>query len=441
MVVRPAGRVGHDGRMTPKAAVLEDLTARGLVQDTTDLAELDELLSSGPATLYCGFDPTADSLHAGNLIGLLVLRRFQMAGHRPLALAGGATGMIGDPSGRSDERNLLDEETLAHNLACIKEQMGRFLDFEPGPTQAKLVDNRNWTGDVLLLDFLRDVGKFVTVNQMVAKESVRSRMESDSGISYTEFSYMLLQANDYAWLHEHEGCVLQVGGSDQWGNITAGIDLIRRRRGARAHGLTFPLMTKADGSKFGKSAGGAIWLGAHRTSPYEFFQYWIQTDDRDVERFLLQLTLLPVDEVTAAVRAHSEAPERRAAQRLLASEMTALVHGASGLAVAEEATEVVFGRREEQPSAEALESLIDAIPTGRVPVDRLGAGIGLVDLLADTGIAASKGEARRTITQGGVTVNGRRAGVDDQVSSADLWHGRFLLVRRGKKNVHLVVAT
>jgi tyrosyl-tRNA synthetase len=266
-------------------------------------------------------------------------------------------------------------------------------------------------------------------------------MESDSGISYTEFSYMLLQANDYAWLHEHEGCVLQVGGSDQWGNITAGIDLIRRRRGARAHGLTFPLMTKADGSKFGKSAGGAIWLGAHRTSPYEFFQYWIQTDDRDVERFLLQLTLLPVDEVTAAVRAHSEAPERRAAQRLLASEMTALVHGASGLAVAEEATEVVFGRREEQPSAEALESLIDAIPTGRVPVDRLGAGIGLVDLLADTGIAASKGEARRTITQGGVTVNGRRAGVDDQLSSADLWHGRFLLVRRGKKNVHLVVAT
>jgi tyrosyl-tRNA synthetase len=427
--------------MTSTAAVLDDLAARGLVQDTTDLAELTALLAAGPVTLYCGFDPTADSLHAGNLIGLLVLRRFQLAGHRPIALAGGATGMIGDPSGRSDERNLLDDATLGHNLACIKEQMTRFLDFEPGPTQATLVDNRSWTGDVLLLDFLRDVGKLVTVNQMVAKESVRSRMESDNGISYTEFSYMLLQANDFAWLHEHEGCALQVGGSDQWGNITAGIDLIRRRHGARAHGLTFPLMTKADGSKFGKSAGGAIWLGSHRTSPYEFFQYWIQTDDRDVEKFLLQLTLLPVADVTAAVRAHADAPERREAQRLLAREITALVHGAAGLAVAEEATEVVFGRREARPSAEALASLVDAIPTGRLPAARLAAGVALVDLLAETGISSSKGDARRTVSQGGVTVNGRRAAVDDAVTSADLWYDRYLVVRRGKKNVHLVVAS
>jgi tyrosyl-tRNA synthetase len=425
--------------MSSTAAVLDDLAARGLVQDTTDFAELTELLAAGPITLYCGFDPTADSLHAGNLIGLLVLRRFQLAGHRPIALAGGATGMIGDPSGRSDERNLLDDATLGHNLACIKEQMTRFLDFEPGPAQAALVDNRTWTGDVLLLDFLRDVGKLVTVNQMVAKESVRSRMESDNGISYTEFSYMLLQANDFAWLHEHERCVLQVGGSDQWGNITAGIDLIRRRQGARAHGLTFPLMTKADGSKFGKSAGGAIWLGAHRTSPYEFFQYWIQTDDRDVEKFLLQLTLLPVAEVAEAMAAHAEAPERREAQRLLAREITALVHGAAGLAVAEEATEVVFGRREEQPSADALASLVDAIPTGRLPSARLGAGMSLVDLLAETGISSSKGDARRTVSQGGVTVNGRRAAVEDEIAAADLWHGRYLVVRRGKKNVHLVV--
>jgi tyrosyl-tRNA synthetase len=435
--MRSDRRLRHDGAVN---ALIEDLTARGLVQDTTDAAELAAQLSSGPTTVYCGFDPTADSLHAGNLIGLLVLRRFQLAGHRPLALAGGATGMIGDPSGRSDERNLLDEETLAHNLACIKEQMGRFLDFEPGPTQARLVDNRTWTGDVTLLDFLRTVGKHVTVNQMVAKESVRSRMDGDSGISYTEFSYMLLQANDFSWLYEHEACVLQVGGSDQWGNITAGIDLIRRQHGGRAHGLTFPLMTKADGSKFGKSAGGAVWLGAHRTTPYEFFQYWIQTDDRDVERFLLQLTLLPVGEVSSAVRAHEAAPEQRAAQRLLAREITRLVHGDPGLAVAEEATEVVFGRREEQPSAGALESLVDAIPTGRLPAGRFDAGVGVVDLLVDGGIASSKGDARRTLGQGGVTVNGRRAEGDDTFDRSDLWHGRFVLVRKGKKNVHLVVA-
>jgi tyrosyl-tRNA synthetase len=434
--MRPTRVLCHDDRVN----ILEDLAARGLVQDTTDRAELAAHLAAGPTTLYCGFDPTADSLHAGNMIGLLVLRRFQLAGHRPLALAGGATGMIGDPSGRSDERNLLDEVTLAHNLACIKEQMGRFLDFDSGPTQAKLVDNRTWTGDLSLLDFLRDVGKHVTVNQMVAKESVRSRMESDNGISYTEFSYMLLQANDFAWLHEHEDCVLQVGGSDQWGNITAGIDLIRRRRGARAHGLTFPLMTKADGSKFGKSAGGAIWLGAHRTSPYEFFQYWIQTDDRDVERFLLQLTLLPVATVTEAIAAHAVAPERREAQRLVAREITRLVHGDGGLAVAEEATEVVFGRREQQPSAAALESLVDAIPTGRLDAARLDGGIAVVDLLVEAGVAASKGEARRTIEQGGVRVNESRVELDAVVTRGDLWHARFILVRRGKKHVHLVVA-
>jgi tyrosyl-tRNA synthetase len=420
-------------------ALLEDLAARGLVQDTTDIAELRAQLDAGPTTLYCGFDPTADSLHAGNMIGLLMLRRFQLAGHRPLALAGGATGMIGDPSGRSDERNLLDEDTLAHNLACIKEQMARFLDFDPGPTQAHLVDNRTWTGDVTLLDFLRTVGKHVTVNQMVAKESVRSRMEGDSGISYTEFSYMLLQANDFSWLFEHEGCVLQVGGSDQWGNITAGIDLIRRRHGGKAHGLTFPLMTKADGSKFGKSAGGAIWLGAHRTTPYEFFQYWIQTDDRDVERFLLQLTLLPVAAVAEAVHTHAEAPEGRSAQRLLAREVTRLVHGEAGLAVAEEATEVVFGRRAEQPSAAALESLVGAVPTGRVARARLAGGIGVVDLLVEGGVMASKGEARRVITQNGVTLNGRRPGADDALSASDLWHDRYVLARKGKRTVHVVV--
>jgi tyrosyl-tRNA synthetase len=280
-----------------RASILDDLEARGLVHDSTDRGELRRRMADGPITLYAGFDPTADSLHAGNLIGLLALRRFQLAGHRPIAVAGGATGMIGDPGGRSEERNLLDDDTLIHNLSCIQEQMARFLDFDPGPTQAELIDNREWTADQPLISFLRDVGKHFTVNQMIAKESVRSRLEGEAGISYTEFSYMLLQANDFAWLHAHRDCILQVGGSDQWGNITAGIDLIRRRAGASVHGLTWPLMTQSDGSKFGKTASGAVWLGAHKLSPFRFFQYWMQCDDRDVEKFLLQLTLLPVDDV------------------------------------------------------------------------------------------------------------------------------------------------
>jgi tyrosyl-tRNA synthetase len=422
----------HDGAVNP---LLTDLDARGLLHDTTDRAQLSALLDEGPVTLYAGFDPTADSLHAGNLIGLLVLRRFQLAGHRPIALAGGATGMIGDPSGRSDERNMLDEATLAANLASIKEQIARFLDVSAGPQQAELVDNLSWTAPITLLDFLRTVGKHVTVNQMLAKESVRSRIEGESGISYTEFSYMLLQANDYAWLHEHRGCTLQIGGSDQWGNITAGIDLVRRRTGVAVHGLTWPLMTRSDGAKFGKSADGAIWLGAHRTSPYAFYQYWIRTDDRDVERFLLQLTLLPVAEVHAAMTEHRQAPEQRRAQRLLATEITGLVHGASGLATAEEATEAVFGRGAAQPSEAALLALVDAIPTGRGG----GGPAAPLAMLLGAGAASSRGDARRTLGQGGVTANGRRLADGDTVDATDLWFGRFVLLRKGKKNVHLVV--
>jgi tyrosyl-tRNA synthetase len=423
------------------AGILEDLTARGLVHDSTDRTELAALLDAGPVGVYCGFDPTADSLHAGNLIGLLALRRFQLAGHRPIALAGGATGMIGDPSGRSEERNLLDDATLERNLTAITEQIGRFLDFEAGPHAAELVDNRTWTAAMTLIDFLRSVGKHVTVNQMVAKESVRSRMEGESGISYTEFSYMLLQANDFAWLAEHRGCALQIGGSDQWGNITAGIDLVRRRLGRPAHGLTWPLMTRADGSKFGKTAAGAVWLGAHRTSPYEFFQYWIQTDDRDVERFLLQLTLLPVDEIRAAVGSHLQAPERRVAQRLLAREVTHLVHGRAAAAAAEEASEVVFGRGGERPSAEALASLVDGVPTARLGREALASGLTVVDLLVEAGVVGSKSEARRVLDQRGITVNGARAEAGAVIAPADLLHGAYLLVRRGKKAVHLVVVS
>ena len=422
-----------------RAPILDDLAARGLIHDSTDRSELSALLQSGPVSLYYGCDPTADSLHAGNLIGLLILRRFQLAGHKPIALAGGATGMIGDPSGRSDERNLLDAATLARNVEKISEQLGRFIDFGSGDARAELVDNATWTAGVSLIDFLRDVGKHFTVNQMVAKESVRSRMESDNGISYTEFSYMLLQANDFAWLHEQRGCVLQIGGSDQWGNITAGIDLIRKRFAHTAHGFTWPLMTRADGTKFGKSMGENVWLSAHRTSPYRFYQYWIQSDDRDVEKFLLQLTMLSVNDVRAVIEAHSGAPERREAQRVLAREVTGLVHGAAAVAAAEEATAIVFGTVDE-PSEAALESLVDEIPTTRLERASFDGGIAAVDLLVAAGVVASKGEGRRLLTQGGATVSGQRLDVAASIGSSDLRCGRFLLVRRGKRQVHLVVA-
>jgi tyrosyl-tRNA synthetase len=423
-------------------AILADLAARGLVHDSTDRAELGALLAGGPVGVYCGFDPTADSLHAGNLIGLLALRRFQLAGHRPLALAGGATGMVGDPSGRSDERNLLDEATLAHNLASIKEQISRFLDVDDGPCAAELVDNRTWTEPVSYLTFLRDVGKHFTINQMVAKESVRARMESDNGISYTEFSYMLLQAFDFAWLAEHKGCRVQIGGSDQWGNITAGIDLVRKRGLPAAHGLTWPLMTRADGAKFGKTAAGAVWLSAARTSPFAFFQYWVQVDDRDVEKLLLQLTFLPVDEIRELVAAHATAPEQRGAQRRLAEEVTTIVHGAAPCTAAAEATDVVFGRAGgDVPSAAALGSLVDEIPTTTVSRDALAAGRNVVDLLVEAGAASSKSDARRTLEQQGYVLNGTRpSGTDATVGLDALVHDRYLLIRRGKKQVYLVVA-
>ena len=422
------------------AAILADLAARGLVHDSTDRHELAVLLSSGSTGVYCGFDPTADSLHAGNLIGLLALRRFQLAGHRPIALAGGATGMIGDPSGRSDERNLLDDDTLSQNLACIKEQMGRFLDFDAGVNAARLVDNRTWTQDVTVIDFLRTVGKHFTVNQMVAKESVRSRMDGEHGISFTEFSYMLLQAFDFAWLNEHLDCRIQIGGSDQWGNITAGIDLCRRGGLAPAHGLTFPLMTRADGAKFGKTSSGAVWLSAARTSPFAFFQYWMQADDRDVERLLQQLTLLPLEDIESVMRAHLRAPESRGAQRRLAEEATRLVHG-DAVASAAEATDVLFASAAGPPSERALAVLIDEIPTTRIARDTAVAGYGVVELLVACGAASSKSDARRAIEQRGIQMNGiRPSDADTVLRVEDLAHDRFVLVRRGKRQVFLLVA-
>jgi tyrosyl-tRNA synthetase len=420
------------------AAVLDDLQARGLIHDHTDLDLLRARLDEAPITLYAGFDPTADSLHAGSLVPLLLLRRFQLFGHVPVALAGGATGMIGDPSGRSEERSLLDEATLDGNVRGIKDQLGRFLDFGAGPNAARLVDNRDWTAPLGVLEFLRNVGKHLTVNVMLAKESVRARVESEHGISFTEFSYMLLQAHDYQWLHRHLTCELQVGGSDQWGNITAGIELVRKTAGAHVHGLTVPLVTRADGTKFGKSAGENIWLDPDRTSPYEMYQYFVNTDDRDVERFLLQLTLLPVDEVGAVVAAHRGAPERREAQLRLAREVTALVHGAGAAAEAEQAS-TGFTRSSGGLSAEELDALVDAIPTLRLAGTRLE-GTDLVDLLVELGATSSKGEARRLMGQRGITLNDEVVTESRALRGDDLLHGRYVMLRRGKKQRFLVVA-
>ena len=358
--------------------LISDLEARGLIHDATDRAALRARLAEGPIGIYCGFDPTADSLHAGHLLGQLTLRRFQQAGHRPYPLAGGATGMVGDPSGRSEERNLLDPETLRANTAAIKVQLAQFLAFD-GDAAAVLVDNRDWTEGVSLLDFLRDVGKHVTVNQMMAKDSVRNRLEGETGISYTEFSYMLLQAHDYWWLHTNHGCGLQVGGSDQWGNITAGIDLIRRKEQATVHGLTVPLMTRADGAKFGKSQDGSVWLDPARTSPYQFFQYLVQMDDRDAERFLLQLTLLPVDRCAEIVAEHQQAPERRLAQRELARALTTLVHGEAATRGAEQASAALFGGPVDDLDEQGFEVLAGEVPTLELEAGELAGGLDLVD--------------------------------------------------------------
>jgi tyrosyl-tRNA synthetase len=420
-------------------AILDDLAARGLLHDHTDLDALRERLAQGVTTVYAGFDPTADSLHIGNLVPLLVLRRFQDAGHRPIALAGGATGMIGDPSGRSDERSLLDDATLDAHLAGITPQLERLLDFTPGPGQASLVDNREWTAPMSALEFLRDVGKHVTVNSMLAKESVRSRLEGEAGISYTEFSYMLLQANDFCWLHARRDCEVQIGGSDQWGNITAGIDLIRRRLGARAHGLTFPLIMRSDGAKFGKSAEGAVWLSAERTSPYAFYQYWINVDDRDAERFLLQLTLLAVPTVHEIMAAHAEVPHRRDAQRRLAHEVTVLVHGEQAAEAAAVASRLLFGGDPGEASESSFAMLELELPTAVLAASDLEAGVSAVDLAAATGLVTSRSDANRALSAGELHVNGRRLEAGSEVSTADLLHQRYLLLRRGKKRYELLI--
>jgi tyrosyl-tRNA synthetase len=415
--------------------LLAELDARGLTHDTTDRDALAARLAQGPIGLYIGFDPTADSLHVGHLVGQLFLRRFQLRGHRPFPLAGGATGMVGDPGGRSEERNLLDLDTLHYNVECIKKQLTKLLDFEPGPYQATLVNNADWTNSITLLEFLRDVGKYATVNQMLAKDSVRSRLDSDSGISFTEFSYSLLQANDFRHLYEHHGVELQAGASDQWGNIVAGVDLIRRRLSKQAFAYTHPLITRSDGSKFGKSVGGAVWLDPERTSPYQFRQFWIQTDDQMVGTYLKMLSLRPLDEIQGLLAEHATAPERRLAQRELARELTTMVHGADQADATEQAADVLFGGDPTRATAAALAAVAREVPHSVQPRAALD---DVVALLTATGLATSNGDARRTLQQNGFRANGTVLADNTQLSEIALLHGGYLLLRRGKSNHHLV---
>jgi tyrosyl-tRNA synthetase len=415
--------------------IVEEFRARGLIHDCTDPAAIDARAAAGPIGVYVGFDPTADSLHVGHLLGQVTLRRMQLAGHRPLVLAGGATGMVGDPSGRSEERNLLDGDTLAHNVASIARQLERILDFGGGPTGATLVNNADWTRTVDVLTFLREVGKHVTVNQMLAKESVRSRLAGEQGLSFTEFSYMLLQANDFRHLCEHHGCEMQMGGSDQWGNITAGIDLIGKRLGRSAHGLTWPLVTRADGSKFGKTAQGTLWLDARRTSPYQFRQYWVQVADDEVEATLARFSLRPMTEIAEILAEQRRAPQSRVAQRALARELTTLVHGEEAAEAAEQAADVLFGAHPTSASPAALHLVASEVPRTEVGAAALGDAIGL---LVATGVASSNGDARRLVAQRAVRANGEILDEQSGLALARLLHGRWLLLRKGKTTYHMV---
>jgi len=417
---------------------LDDLEARGLVFDATEGAR--DHFSAGAVTGYIGFDPTASSLHVGHLLPALALARLQRAGHRPIALVGGGTGMIGDPSGKSKERNLLTRETIEANVEGVREQLSKFLDFS-GPSAARMVDNYDWLGSTNLLDFLRDVGKHFTVNYMLAKDSVSRRIEQEEGISFTEFCYMITQAYDFQVLNDRYGCTLQMGGSDQWGNITAGLELIRRTRGAAAYGVVFPLITTASGVKFGKTEEGAVWLDPARTSPFRFFQFWLNTDDRDADRYLKYFTFLPVDEIAGIMTEHEANPAARVAQRRLAVEVTRLVHGDEGLERAERATGVLFGSRTARDlgAAELLDVFAD-VPSTEIPRDRFGGeGMPLIDLLVEGGVASSKSEARRLVTGGGIYLNGERIdSVDRFVRTDDAIDGSVLLLRKGRKDNHVV---
>ena len=421
---------------------LDELRWRGLVHQTTDDSGLSDWLEQRPRTLYAGFDPTADSLHVGSLLPLMLLRRFQQAGHKPIALVGGATGMIGDPSGKSQERNLLSAEKISENVEGLRTQMNRFLDFGSSTCSAELVNNFDWTGTWSYLEFLRDIGKNFPVNVMLAKDSVKSRLgQDDTGLSYTEFSYMLLQAFDFVHLYDSFDCELQVGGSDQWGNITAGIDLGRRMRGAQLYGLTSPLLTRSDGAKMGKTEQGAIWLSSEKTSPYHFYQYWMNIEDVDAGHCLRMLTELSLEEIEVLDHSRVADPAGRQSQKRLAETLTALVHGPEGLVRAERATKIFFGAQIEGFRDAELEEVFPDVPSKALPRARLAddEGLALVDALAEAGLAKSKGEARRIIQQGGAYVNNCR--LEDphaRLTEKHLASETVMVLRSGKRKYGLL---
>ena len=423
--------------------IIDELSWRGLLAITTDIDELRKTLNSGSVTIYCGFDPTAAGLHIGNLVQLLTLRRLQIAGHRPIGLVGGATGLIGDPSGKSSERVLNSPEVVAGWLERIRSEVSRFLDFDAGPSSALIVSNLEWTGPMTVLEFLRDVGKHFSVNRMLDRESVKARLEA-GGISYTEFSYQLLQAMDFLELYRRYGCTAQIGGSDQWGNLVAGVDLIRRVEGASVHALATPLITKPDGTKYGKTEGGAIWLSADLMSPYAFYQFWLNVSDAEVPGLLKVFSFRSRAEIEAIAAESAERPAARLGQRALAEELTTLVHGAEECRRAVAASQALFGQGElAEVDERTLEAAKAEIPSADVRIGRLNGADGrlpsVADLMAQTGIVSSKSDARRAIAGGGAYLNNRKVADADAVPTADdLLYGRFLILRRGKRTVGAV---
>jgi len=426
--------------VTSASELLDDLQWRGLIAVSTDLDALRTVMLAGPVTFYSGVDPTAPSMHAGNLVQWVTARRLQQAGHRPLALVGGATGLIGDPSGKSAERTLNDADVVAEWADRIKVQVSRFIDFE-GPAAATMVNNLDWTSQLSAIAWLRDIGKHFSVNRMLDKESVSARL-AGGGISYTEFSYQVLQANDYLELHRRHGCVLQTGGSDQWGNITAGVDLVRRVTGESVHALTTPLITKADGTKFGKTETGTVWLDPEMTSPYAFYQFWVNADDRDVVSYLKVFSCRTRDEIEALEKAAVERPAAREAQRALADELTALVHGEGERDRAVAASQALFGRGDLRDlDAATLASALAELPKVQAWRSADGAWPTVVELLAESGLSPSRSAGRRAVTEGGAYVNNVRvAGEDARPADSDLLGGRWLVLRRGKRNLAAVEA-
>ncbi len=422
---------------------VEELKWRGMVQDIMPGTE--EKLMEGPTAAYVGIDPTADSLHIGHMVSIMILKHFQNCGHKPFALVGGATGMIGDPSMKSQERNLLDEQTLNHNVACIKAQLSKFLDFESdADNRAELVNNYDWMKGYSFLEFTRDIGKHITVNYMMSKDSVKKRLSSESreGMSFTEFTYQLLQGYDFLWLYENKGCTLQMGGADQWGNITTGSELIRRILGKEAYALTCPLITKADGGKFGKTEKGNIWLDPERTSPYQFYQFWLNVSDTDAEKYIRIFTMLGKEEIDSAIAAHQQAPHERSLQKLLAKEVTTMVHGAQEYEKAVSASQMLFGNA----TSEALKSLdektflavFDGVPTFDVEDSKFP--IGIIDLLAaESKVFPSKGECRKMIQAAGVSINKEKVtDTNAMIGSESYINGKYILAQKGKKNYFII---